>query len=59
MLHKLLMNAVSLQKKSGTWTSGGALITAKRGLAGAGTQTAGLSFGGITATNVKLSVTEE
>ena len=30
----------------GTWSSGGALTTGRRGLAGAGTQTAGLGFGG-------------
>jgi hypothetical protein len=33
---------------AGVWTSGGNLNTARSGLAGAGSQTAGLSFGGNT-----------
>ena len=31
---------------SGTWASGGLLVTSRRSLAGTGTQTAGLAFGG-------------
>jgi hypothetical protein len=38
-----------------TWTAGGALITARDSLAGAGTQNAGLAFGG----SPGLSCTEE
>jgi hypothetical protein len=33
---------------SGTWSSASPLITARRGLGGAGTQTSGLAFGGNT-----------
>jgi hypothetical protein len=33
---------------TGTWATSGNLATARRGLAGAGTQTAGLAFGGLT-----------
>jgi hypothetical protein len=32
---------------AGSWATGGNLNTARRGLAGCGTQTAGLAFGGI------------
>ena len=32
--------------QAGVWSAGGALITARNGLAGAGTQNAGLAFGG-------------
>jgi hypothetical protein len=42
---------------SGTWSAGGNLITARRLLAGAGTQNSGLAFGGATPTIV--SCTEE
>ena len=42
---------------SGTWSSGSPLITARRSLAGAGTQIAGLAFGGDTGT--LSSATEE
>ena len=41
----------------GSWSSGGNLNTARFGLAGAGTQTAGLSFGGYGSANT--NVTEE
>ena len=41
----------------GSWSSGGNLITARRQLAGAGTQTAGLCMGGYTGSN--SSATEE
>ena len=36
---------------AGTWSSGGGLGTARYGLAGCGTQSAGLSFGGHTGSN--------
>ena len=39
------------------WSSGGALAAARHGLGGAGTQTAGLSFGGFGGAN--LATTEE
>ena len=39
------------------WSAGGALATARQALAGAGTQTAGLSFGGFATAN--SAVTEE
>ena len=42
----------------GSWSSGGNLNTARRYLAGAGTQTAGLSFGGYDE-SVNTNVTEE
>jgi len=42
---------------AGTWSAGGNLATARHSLAGAGTQSAGLSFGGY---GVSISaVTEE
>jgi hypothetical protein len=41
------------------WSSGGALITARRALAGAGTQTSGLAFGGYSSGYVVVSCTEE
>ena len=41
----------------GTWSSGGNLATARRNLAGCGTQAAGLSFGGYN--NTYSAVTEE
>ncbi|MBU2214897.1 hypothetical protein KKA83_03125, partial [Patescibacteria group bacterium] len=41
----------------GTWSAGGNLATARRYLAGAGTQSAGLSFGGVT--TIYLTITEE
>lgn len=41
----------------GVWSSGGDLATARYALAGCGTQTAGLSFGGNNGLN--LTVTEE
>jgi hypothetical protein len=40
------------------WTAGGNLNTARRDLAGAGIQTAGLAFGGITTVNT-VANTEE
>lgn len=46
LLHRLLMTAGAAKKQSGTWTAGGNLITARYRLAGCGSQTAGLSFGG-------------
>ena len=45
-------------KTVGSWSSGGSLITARRYLAGAGTQTAGLCMGGYTGSNYS-AVTEE
>ena len=42
---------------AGVWSAGGALATARYGLAGAGTQTAGLSFGGYV--DASSAVTEE
>ena len=42
---------------SATWSSGGNLATARRYLAGAGTQTAGLCMGGYTSSY--SAVTEE
>ena len=45
------------QPGASTWSAGGALITARFGLAGAGTQNAGLAFGGYTPSVV--SCTEE
>ena len=42
---------------AGTWSSGGALATARYALAGCGTQTAGLSFGGLI--SAASAVTEE
>jgi hypothetical protein len=41
----------------GAWASGGNLSTARYGLSGAGTQTAGLAFGGYTTAN--SNATEE
>jgi hypothetical protein len=41
----------------GTWSAGGNLATARRDLAGCGTQSAGLSFGGFATAN--SAVTEE
>jgi len=43
---------------SGTWASGGNLATARFALSGAGTQTAGLAFGGYTGTAI-TAATEE
>ena len=40
---------------SGVWSAGGNLATARYGLAGAGTQTAGLCMGGITTVNVAVA----
>ena len=37
---------ISNEVAAGAWATGGNLATAKSGLAGAGTQTAGLAFGG-------------
>jgi hypothetical protein len=42
-----------------TWTGGGSLATARRLLAGAGTQTAGLAFGGELYQEFKQHSTEE
>ena len=42
------MTAGATQSLPGTWTAGGNLLTARFTLAGAGSQTAGLSFGGFT-----------
>jgi hypothetical protein len=41
------------------WSAGGALITGRRDLAGAGTQNAGLAFGGVKDPPVMLGCTEE
>jgi len=41
------------------WSAGGAMITGRRGLAGAGEQNAGLAFGGFNDTSPALSCTEE
>ena len=41
------------------WSSGGSLITARRNLAGAGTQNAGLAFGGSLGGGYYVSCTEE
>ena len=46
-------------KISGSWSSGGNLLTARRELAGAGTQSAGLCMGGTTTGSNYLAVTEE
>ena len=43
------MNVTAVVFGTGTWASGGAMNTARNRLAGAGTQTAGLAFGGETA----------
>ena len=40
---------------SGVWSAGGNLATARRGLSGAGTQTAGLCMGGYTTVNVAVT----
>ena len=48
-------SSVKINTFSGTWSNGGALITGRRNLAGAGTQNAGLAFGGSPA----LKCTEE
>jgi len=42
---------------AGVWTTGGELTTARDRLAGCGTQTAGLSFGGFT--TARVGTTEE
>jgi len=42
-----------------SWSTGGALITARFGLAGAGTQNAGLAFGGRDCNYSSVSCTEE
>jgi hypothetical protein len=44
-------NFSSLINVPAAWASGGNLGTARRSLAGAGTQTAGLAFGGYTTAN--------
>jgi hypothetical protein len=44
-----LASTVATEEYDGsTWTAGGTLSTARDSLAGAGTQTAGLAFGGTT-----------
>ena len=58
MLHRLISaSGVPSVPAYGVWITGGSLATARSGLAGAGTQTAGLSFGGLTTTRV--GTTEE
>jgi len=49
----------NLPDSVGVWSAGGALITGKSGMAGAGTQTAGLGFGGYTASATPTAQTEE
>ena len=44
---------------SAAWASGGNLATSRRGLGGAGTQTAGLAMGGINPSDVSVNSTEE
>jgi len=44
---------------TGTWSTGGALIQCRSDLAGAGTQNAGLAFGGRTYSQTYFSCTEE
>jgi hypothetical protein len=44
---------------SAAWSSGSPLITARSALGGAGTQTAGLAFGGYTGGSNITAVTEE
>jgi hypothetical protein len=41
-----LITAATEEYDGSSWTAGGNLGTARQGLAGAGTQTAGLAFGG-------------
>ena len=43
--------------QTGVWATGGNMTTARQGLAGCGTQTAGLCFGGIA--TVALTATQE
>ena len=53
--NKLKITAVST---TGTWATGGNLGTSRRYLAGCGTQTAGLAFGGTSDGSTALNVTE-
>jgi len=50
-------SAVTEEYNGTSWSSGGNLATARQGLAGAGTQSAGLCMGGYTGSN--SAVTEE
>jgi hypothetical protein len=45
-------SAITEEYDGSAWTAGGNLGTARRQLAGAGTQTAGLGFGGLVTTSV-------
>jgi hypothetical protein len=45
-LYILLLTAATEEYDGSTWTAGGNLNTARYNLAGCGTQTAGLAFGG-------------
>jgi hypothetical protein len=51
-------NRIKYSYYVGLWSAGGALITVRRLLAGTGTQTAGLAFGGDSPAGI-LSCTEE
>jgi hypothetical protein len=42
-----LTTAATEEYNGSAWTAGGSLNTSRRNLAGAGTQTAGLAFGGV------------
>jgi hypothetical protein len=53
------MYAVTEEYNGTSWTAGGNLTTATQNNAGAGTQTAGLSFGGINPGPVVVATTEE
>ena len=54
---ELAYQSGSTTTEPGAWSAGGALITARFNLAGAGTQNAGLAFGGLAPATV--SCTEE
>ena len=53
------VSAVTEEYDGTAWTAGGTMATPRRDLAGAGTQTAGLAFGGMTSYPNWLNETEE
>ena len=56
---ELAYQSGSTTTEPGAWSTGGALITARDTLGGAGTQTAGLAFGGYSPSYGRVSCTEE
>jgi hypothetical protein len=58
-MFKPYSTATTEEYNGSTWTPGGNLATARYGLAGAGTQTAGLGFGGYDSTPPGATATEE